>query len=106
MLENYFLLEISSTEEITSFHLVGLSIFTWLKWFSITMCLAGIGYFLYNKLFKRVAPFLLISPVLIACFAFFNRGVLNELMETQIGISYIVLIVLAFRFSKNPPQIK
>lgn len=105
--ENYFLLEISgSFEGIYTSDIFGLQVFTWLKWFSISFCLAGIAYVLYEKLYKRLAPFILISPLIMSLLAFFDRGVFNELMALLIGLSYIVLIILSFHFYKNPLENK
>ena len=96
-LENICLLYIPSIPLHEETHLIiYLQLFTWLKWFFISLCLFGISVCIYNS-YKNRFSFLLISPIAFACSAWFHRGILNELMALSIGISFIFITVFAFQ---------
>lgn len=101
-LENHQIAEIifyyKTNASIESF-LTKLSIFTWLKWSSISISFLVLAtYFLKGNLFHKTIGALGITSFILCIAAFLHHGILNEIFALNIVLVFLMLVIFVFTF--------
>lgn len=101
-LENHQIAQIifyyKSNASIESF-LTKLSIFTWLKWGSISISFLVLAtYFLKGNLFYKTIGVLGISSFVLCIAAFLHHGILNEIFALNIVLVFLLLVIFVFTY--------
>ena len=101
-LENYQIAQIifyyKTNASIESF-LTKLSVFTWLKWSSISISFVVLAtYFLKGNVFHKTIGTLGITSLLLCIAAFLYHGILNEIFALNIVLVFLLLVVFVFTY--------
>jgi hypothetical protein len=84
-------------------YLARLRVYTWLKWGGLAVyCLLMAPYFRRLGDWSRFTGYVAVLPAILAIAAWFNRGLLNELMALAIGVMFVLFTVHAWRWAARP----
>ncbi|MFC1850595.1 hypothetical protein ACFL27_10420 [candidate division CSSED10-310 bacterium] len=103
-LENLQLLGITSKLQTGNFEseLYYLHIFTWQKWGGIALIFVLLGpYFMSGNLYSKLIALGGFFTFILACLAFLQRSVLNEIFGLAVVIMFLMLIIYCFTYKKD-----
>ena len=84
-------------------YLARLRVYTWLKWGGLALYgLLMVPYFRRLPGLARLTGLAAVLPAVLAVAAWFNRGLLNELLALAIGVMFLLFTVHAWQWALRP----